>query len=213
MAAKKPKQKKRSPKTKPARRKSVTRAKAARKTPRKPAPAARRAAKAAPRRAAKPRPAAVKAIPDGYHSATPYLIVKGGSAAIDFYRRAFGATELMRFADPSGKLGHAELRIGDSVIMLADEVPEMGFKSPKTLGGTGGSIMLYVKDVDAVFARAIAFGGKEMQPVTDKFYGDRSGMLEDPFGHQWSISTHTEDVSPEEMKVRMAAFEKQQAGG
>jgi PhnB protein len=193
---------------------SSTRARAAKKTPRKPAAkAARKAAKAAPRRAAKPRQAAVKAIPDGYHSATPYLIVKGGSAAIDFYRRAFGATELMRFADPSGKVGHAELKVGDSVIMLADEVPEMGFKSPKTLGGTGGSIMLYVKDVDAVFARAIAVGARELQPVTDKFYGDRSGMLEDPFGHQWSISTHTEDVAPQEMEARMAAFAKQQAGG
>jgi len=154
----------------------------------------------------------VKPIPEGYHTATPYLIVHNAAAAIDFYRRAFAADEIMRFPDPSGRIGHAEIRIGDSVIMLADEFPEMNFKSPKTLGGTAASIMLYVDDVDAVFRRAVAEGGKEVRPVTDQFYGDRSGFLEDPFGHQWAISTHKEDVSPEEMEQRMAAMQKQTAG-
>jgi PhnB protein len=151
----------------------------------------------------------VKPIPEGYHTATPYLIVKNAGAALDYYARAFGATELMRMADPSGKVGHAEIKIGDSVIMLADEFPEMGHKSPQTLGGTTSSIMLYVDDVDTVFKRAISAGAKQVRPVEDQFYGDRSGFLEDPFGHQWAISTHTEDVSAEEMKQRM---QKQQAG-
>jgi PhnB protein len=145
----------------------------------------------------------VKPIPEGYHTATPYLIVKNAAKAIDFYSRAFGATELMRFPDPSGKIGHAEIKIGDSVIMLADEFLDRGFKSPQTLGGTTSSLMLYVDDVDSVFKRAVAAGGKQVRPVEDQFYGDRSGFLEDPFGHQWSISTHTEDVSPEEMQQRM----------
>jgi PhnB protein len=158
------------------------------------------------------KPGKVKPIPEGYHSATPYLIVKNAAAALDYYQRAFGATELMRMADPSGKVGHAEIRIGDSVIMLADEFPEMGHKSPQTLGGTASSIMLYVDDVDTVFKRAIASGAKQVRPVEDQFYGDRSGFLEDPFGHQWAISTHTEDVPPEEMKQRMEAMQKQQAG-
>jgi PhnB protein len=151
----------------------------------------------------------VKPIPEGYHTVTPYLIVKNADRALDFYKRAFGATELLRFPDPSGKIGHAEIKIGDSVIMLADEFPDRGFKSPQTLGGTTSSVMLYLEDVDAVFKRAIAAGGKEVRPVEDQFYGDRSGFLEDPFGHQWAISTHKEDVSPEEMQQRMQAMQKQ----
>jgi PhnB protein len=152
---------------------------------------------------------AVKPIPNGYHTATPYLIVKGGARAIDYYKQAFGATELMRFAGPDGRIGHAEVRIGDSVIMLADEHPEMGAVSPSTIGGTATGIMLYVEDVDNVFQRAVAAGGKVERPVKDQFYGDRSGTFVDPFGHKWTISTHTEDVSEEEMQRRMAALQKQ----
>ena len=148
----------------------------------------------------------VKAIPEGYHTATPYLILEGASAALDFYKKAFGATEIMRMAQPDGKVGHAEIRIGDSVIMLADEVPQMGYRSPKSLGGSPVSLMLYVEEVDAVVARAVAAGAKLTLPVSDKFYGDRSGTIEDPFGHVWTLATHTEDVSPEEMKKRMAAM-------
>jgi PhnB protein len=154
-------------------------------------------------------PAKVKAIPDGYHTATPYLILQGAAAALDFYKKSFGATEIMRMARPDGKIGHAEMRIGDSVIMLADEVPEMGYRGPKALGGSPVSLMLYVEDVDAVVARAVAAGAKITQPVQDKFYGDRNGVLEDPFGHVWTIATHTEDVTPEEMGERMAAMSKE----
>ncbi len=148
---------------------------------------------------------AVKAIPDGYHTVTPYLIISGAAAAIDYYRRAFGATELVRIPDAQGRIAHAEVRIGDSIIMLADEQHEMGYRGPATLGGTTVSIVLYVEDVDAVFERAIQAGGKSRQPVADQFYGDRMGTLADPFGHVWTVGTHTEDVSPEEMKKRMAA--------
>ena len=168
------------------------------------------AAKPAPRPAGRTaRERAVKPIPDGYHTATPYLIVKGAAAAIDFYRRAFGAAELLRFADPSGHVGHAEVRIGDSVIMLADEVPGMDIRGPQSRGGATASILLYVLDVDARFARAVAAGAKVLRPVVDQFYGDRSGTLEDPFGHQWSLATHKEDVAPEEMHARFEAFAKQ----
>jgi PhnB protein len=149
---------------------------------------------------------ATKAIPDGYHSATPYLIVKGAADAIEFYRRAFGAVELFRMTGPDGGVGHAEIRIGDSVIMLADEHPDMGYRSPRSLGGSAVSIMLYVEDVDAVFARALAAGARAQRGVADQFYGDRNGTLEDPFGHVWTIATHVEDVPPEEMKRRMAAM-------
>jgi len=145
----------------------------------------------------------VKAIPDGYHSVTPYLIISGAAAAIDYYKQAFGATELLRMPAPGGKVGHAEIKIGDSPIMLADEHPEMGYKSPQTLGGSPVSIMIYVADVDKVFDQAIAAGGKAQRPVKDQFYGDRSGTLEDPFGHVWHVATHTEDVSAEEMERRM----------
>ncbi len=150
-------------------------------------------------------PTNVKPIPDGYHSVTPYLIIKGAAEAIDFYKQAFAAKELFRMPQPDGKIGHAEIKIGDSPIMLADEHPEMGHVSPKTLGGSPVSILLYVEDVDAVFKQAITAGAHEKMPVEDKFYGDRGGSLTDPFGHIWHIATHTEDVTPEEMEKRMAA--------
>jgi PhnB protein len=144
----------------------------------------------------------IKPVPEGYRTATPYLIVKGAAEAIEFYKRAFGATEMLRMADPQGKVGHAEIRIGDSVIMLADEHPGMGYRGPHTLGGSSVSILLYLEDVDDVFERAVQAGGKVLRPVADQFYGDRSGTLEDPFGHVWTVATHVEDVAPEEMKRR-----------
>ncbi len=156
---------------------------------------------------------AVKTIPDGYHSVTPYLIITGAGEAIDYYKKAFGATELLRMPAPGGKIGHAEIKIGDSPIMLADEMPEMGYQSPQTLGGTPISIMIYVADVDTVFDRAVAAGGKIQRPVKDQFYGDRSGTLEDPFGHVWHVATHTEDVSAEEMDRRMKAVGAAASGG
>ena len=152
--------------------------------------------------------AKAKPIPEGYHTATSYLIIQGAAAALDYYKKAFGATELMRMAQPDGRIGHAEIRVGDSVIMLADEAPEMGYRGPKSLGGTPVSILLYFEDVDAVVARAVAAGAKLTRPIQDQFYGDRSGVIEDPFGHVWTIATHTEDPSPEEMKRRMAAMNK-----
>lgn len=152
----------------------------------------------------------VRPIPEGYHTATPYLIVSGGAKALDYYQQAFGAIELFRLADPSGKIGHAEIKIGDSILMLADEHPEMGAKSPATIGGTPVGIMLYVEDVDSRFAQAVAAGGTVERPVKDQFYGDRSGTLVDPFGHKWTISTHKEDLSPEEVGRRAEEFMKQQ---
>lgn len=145
-----------------------------------------------------------KPIPEGYHTATPYLVVKGAGKAIDFYKKAFGATEVMRFPMPDGSIGHAEIKIGSSHIMMADEYPDMGYVSPQTLGGTSCSILLYVEDVDAVFNRAMDAGGKSIEAVQDKFYGDRIGTLIDPFGHRWSIATHKEDMSVEEMQRRAA---------
>jgi len=147
----------------------------------------------------------VKPTPEGYHTATPYLIVRDAARAIEFYKKAFGAKELMRMADPSGKIGHAEIKIGDSPIMLADEVPGMGYRSPESLGGSPVSILLYVEDVDAVFNQAVAAGAKVQRPVADQFYGDRTGGVTDPFGHVWYVATHKEDVSPEEMRKRAAA--------
>jgi PhnB protein len=147
----------------------------------------------------------VKPIPEGYHSVTPYLIVKNAADAIEFYKKAFGATELFRMDQPDGKIGHAEIKIGDSPIMLSDEFPEMGHRGPQSLGGSPVSIMLYVEDVDAVVNRATSAGAKLDRPVEDKFYGDRAGSLTDPFGHIWHIGTHKEDVSPEEMEKRAAA--------
>jgi PhnB protein len=142
----------------------------------------------------------------GYHTATPYLIASNAAGAIDFYKQAFGATELMRIPAPGGKVGHAEIQIGDSRIMLADEAPQCQAFSPKTVGGTPVSLMLYVPDVDGMFNQAISLGAKVLQPVDDKFYGDRSGSLTDPFGHQWTIATHVEDVPPDELEKRAAAL-------
>jgi PhnB protein len=147
----------------------------------------------------------VKPIPEGYPRVTPYLIVDGASEAIDFYISALGATERMRMSAPEDKIGHAELEIGDSVIMLADESPEMDARSPKTVGGTPVSLHVYVEDADDAFERAVAAGAKSLQPVEDKFYGDRSGSFEDPFGHRWHVATHVEDVPPGEMEKRAAA--------
>ena len=150
----------------------------------------------------------VKAIPDEYPGITPYLGVKDAAAAIEFYQKAFGATEIMRLAMPDGKIGHAEVKIGNSLVMLADESPEAGHHSPQSLGGSTVKLHMYVEDVDAFFERAVAGGATVIIPVADQFYGDRSGRLEDPFGHLWIVSTHTEDVSPEEMNRRMAEFSK-----
>ncbi len=146
----------------------------------------------------------VNPIPDGYPRVTPYLIVDGATAAIDFYKSVLGATERMRMAGPDGKLGHAELEIGDSVIMLADEHPEMNARGPKTVGGTPVFLHVYVEDADSVFERAVEAGAEPLQPVEDKFYGDRSGGFEDPFGHHWNVATHVEDIPPDEMSKRAA---------
>jgi PhnB protein len=151
----------------------------------------------------------VKPIPDGYHSVTPYLVVQGGANAIEFYKKAFGATELMRLNGPDGKIGHAEIRIGDSPVMLADEHPHMGVRSPQSLGGAAVSLMIYVEGVDAVFQRAVAAGAKELQPLKNQFYGDRSGTVQDPFGHVWTIATHVEDIPPEEIGKRAEEAMKQ----
>ncbi len=144
----------------------------------------------------------VKAIPDNYRGATPYICVHDGAAALDFYAKAFGATERMRMAEPSGKIGHAEIEIGEAVIMLSDEFPELGVRSPRSLGGSPAAVLLYFEDVDAVARRAVDAGAKLTRPVENQFYGDRSGKLEDPFGHTWWIATHVEDVSAEEMTKR-----------
>ena len=148
--------------------------------------------------------AKVKPIPDGYPRVTPYLHVDGANAAIEFYSKVFGATERMRMPAPGGKIGHAELQIGNSVIMLADEFPDMNVRGPKAIGGTPVTVMVYVEDVDKAFDRAIKGGAKEIRPVMDQFYGDRSGEFEDPFGHRWNVATHVEDVPPDEMPKRAA---------
>ncbi len=145
-----------------------------------------------------------KAIPDHYRGAIPYLSLQGASEGIEFYKKAFGAVESMRMAAPGGKIGHAEIKIGEALIMLADEYPDIGFVSPKALGGSPVHIMIYVEDVDALARRATEAGATVRRPVRDEFYGDRTGQFEDPFGHQWTFSTHVEDVSPEEMEKRMA---------
>ncbi len=156
---------------------------------------------------------AVKPIPEGYHSVTPYLIIKGAADAIEFYKKAFGATELFRFPTPDGKIGHAEIKIGDSPIMLADEVTEMGYKSPQTLGGSPVSLGIYVEDVDTIFNQAVTAGASIREALQDKFYGDRIGTLVDPFGHVWHVATHKEDVSPEEMERRAKAASAKASGG
>ena len=146
----------------------------------------------------------VKPIPDGYPQVTPYLCVDGAKAAIEFYSNVLGATERMHMPGPDGKIGHAELELGDSLIMLADEYPEMGIRGPKAVGGTPVMISIYVEDADAVFDAAVAAGATAVRPVENQFYGDRSGQFEDPFGHRWSVATHVEDVPPDEMEKRAA---------
>ena len=148
----------------------------------------------------------VKPIPDGYPRVSPYLVVDGAAQAIDFYTQVLGAGERMRMGGPDGKIGHAELEFGDSVVMLADEYPDMGYAGPKAIGGTPVTIGVYVEDVDKTFDAAVKAGAKALRPVEDQFYGDRSGQIEDPFGHRWSISTHVEDVPPDEMEKRAAAM-------
>ncbi len=153
----------------------------------------------------------VKPIPQGYRSVTPYLAVRQAADAIEFYRRAFGAKERMRLAAPEGKIGHAELEIGDSVIMLADEFPDMDFRGPASLGGTSVTLHLYVKDVDASFRKAIDAGARPVREVKDQFYGDRTGAVRDPFGHVWHLATHKEDVSAEEIARRTKAMFEEKA--
>ncbi len=149
-----------------------------------------------------------KPIPDGFQGATPYLCCRNAAAALDFYQRAFGATEIMRLAEPSGRIGHAEIKIGDAVVMISDEYEEMGVRSPQGLGGSPVGIHLYVDDVDAMAAQAVAAGATLDRPVADQFYGDRSAPLTDPFGHRWFLATHIEDVSAEEMQKRFGAMMK-----
>jgi PhnB protein len=146
----------------------------------------------------------VSPIPAAYHSVTPYLIVKGAAKAIEFYKEVFGASEMMRMPGPNGTIVHAEIKIGDSPVMLADEMPGMEFKSAASLGGSPVGLLLYVEDVDACAARAVAAGATEMRAVQNQFYGDRSGTYKDPFGQIWTISTHIEDVSAEELRRRMS---------
>ncbi|MCA1686037.1 MAG: VOC family protein [Planctomycetia bacterium] len=148
----------------------------------------------------------VEPIPDGYRSVTPYLTIDGASTAIEFYKKAFGARERMRMPGPGGKVMHAEITIGDSAVMLADEFPEMGGHGPLAIGGSPVTLMLYVEDVDSVVDQAVAAGATLTHPVLDKFYGDRSGGIEDPFGHKWHIATHKEDLTPQEIESRMQAF-------
>jgi len=147
----------------------------------------------------------VKPIPEGYHTVTPYLMFAGASAAIEFYKKALGASEVMRLDDPSGRIHHAEIKIGDSCIMLADEHPELQALSPKTIGGSPVSLHVYVEDVDAAVDRAVKAGAKLVRPVADQFYGDRSGGVEDPFGYRWFIATHKEDLTMDEIRRRAAA--------
>jgi PhnB protein len=147
---------------------------------------------------------AVSPFPDGYHRVTPYLVVQGAAQAIEFYAKHFGASEMMRMTAPDGKVAHAELKLGDAVVMIADEVH--GFRGPKAFGGSPVSLLLYVEDVDAVVDAAVKGGSTLVRPVEDQFYGDRSGTLTDPFGHTWTVATHTEDVAPDELERRMAAM-------
>ena len=149
--------------------------------------------------------AKVNPIPEGYPRVIPYLAVDGANAAIEFYKRVLGATERMRMDGPDGKVGHAELEIGESIVMLADSFPEMGNTTPKALGSTPVTVMVYVEDVDDVYSRALAAGATADRPVENQFYGDRSGQFTDPFGHKWFVATHVEDVSPDEMAKRAAA--------
>jgi len=149
---------------------------------------------------------AIRAVPDGYHAVTAYLHVDDAKAAIAFYAQAFGATEVMRLAMPNGLLGHAEIQVGDTRLMLADESPAFGIRGPRALGGVSAHFMIYGPDADAAMRRAIAAGAKEVRPLQDQFYGDRSGTVIDPFGHQWTLATHVEDVSVSEMQRRLDAL-------
>jgi PhnB protein len=153
---------------------------------------------------------AANPIPEGYHTATPYLIVDGAADAIEFYKQAFGGTEIMRMQKPDGKIAHAEIKIGDSPIMLADEAPDMGYRGPQALGGSPVSIHLYVEDADALFDQAITAGAEAVNPVQDQFYGDRLGTLADPFGHIWHLATAKEALEPEEMQRRFKSEEARQ---
>ncbi|MFD9407105.1 VOC family protein [Streptomyces sp. NPDC059989] len=159
----------------------------------------------------------VQPVPEGYPRVTPYLCIDGAAAAIDFYVSVLGARERMRMPAPGGRIGHAELELGNSVVMLADEYPDIGFRSPKAVGGTPVTLHVYVEDVDAVFAEALARGATQLRPVKNEFYGDRTGQFEDPFGHRWNVATHIEDVSPEEMEKRsedaMRSMESTSDGG
>ena len=153
----------------------------------------------------------VSPVPAGYHTVTPYITVRGGAKAIEFYKHAFGATEIMRFEGPGGSVAHAEIEVNGSRVMLGDEMPEWGNRGPESLGGASGGLCVYVPDVDAAFEKVIAAGAKVFKPVMDQFYGDRSGTVLDPFGHVWTLATHVEDVSVEEMQRRMAEMMKQAA--
>lgn len=159
----------------------------------------------------------VQPIPEGYPRVTPYICTDGAAAAIDFYVAVLGAVEKMRMPAPGGKIGHAELELGNSIVMLADEYPDIGFRSPKSVGGTPVTLHVYVDDVDAVFATALSLGAKEVSPVKNEFYGDRTGQFEDPFGHRWTVATHVEDVPADEMEKRaaeaMRSMDSPEAGG
>lgn len=150
--------------------------------------------------------AKAQAVPKGYHTVTPSLFVAGAAKAIEFYKKALGAEELMRFEGPGGAVMHAEIRVGDSIIMLADEMPEMGGRGPKTIGGTPVSFFVYGDNVDAAWKRALGAGAKEVMPLADQFWGDRTGCLEDPFGHQWWLAQHLEDLTPEQIRKNAEAF-------
>jgi uncharacterized glyoxalase superfamily protein PhnB len=162
-------------------------------------------------RAAKATAKKVSAVPKGFHTVSPYLVCRGAAGAIDFYKKAFGAKERTRMHGPDGSITHAEITIGDSIVMLGDEMPQMGSSAPQTVGGTPVHVFLYLASVDKVFARAVAAGATVEMPLTDMFWGDRYGKLVDPFGHKWSMATHIEDVTPKEMKRRGDEFMKQQA--
>ena len=144
----------------------------------------------------------VKPVPEGYHSVTPYLVVQDAARALDFYQRVFGAKEIVRMNNPQGRVGHAEIRIGDSILMLAEETPNSGVRSPQSVNGSTVSIFVYLEDVDSVFNKALSAGAQEVQRPADMFWGDRYGRLTDPFGHSWSLATHIEDVTPEEIGRR-----------
>jgi PhnB protein len=172
-----------------------------------------KAKKAPKKKASKKKLKKPSFIPKGYHTATPYLTVRDAAGAIAFYKRAFGAKNPVRMDGPDGKVMHAELTIGNSFIMMGEEMPQMGMPSPLAIGGSASGIMLYVPNVDALFARAVAAGAKVEQPVADQFWGDRYGKLVDPYGHKWSLATHIEDMTPQEMARRGAEFMKQYAAG